>query len=147
MHMKYIGYILITVLVILGLYFWSWEHTTQYKTIVLTMGGESFSTEIADTPAKQQLGLSYRDSITSNNAMLFVFPVAGNYQFWMKDMNFPIDIMWLDSGKKIIYIEKNLSPATYPQSFGPAVASQYVIEVANGTADRLRLSLGDNVLW
>ncbi len=113
----------------------------------MTMGGEPFTTEVADTPALQQLGLSYRKSIGPNNAMLFVFGMPGDYKFWMKDMNFPLDIIWLSSDKKIIYIKKDLSPQTYPQSFGPATSTQYVIEVAQGTVERLKLVPSQVVSW
>src|SRR5579872_3076587 len=152
--MKYV-YLLLGCLILLAIViFWPMKSqapatfgTTEYKTTTLTMGKgasvEVFNAEIADTPALQELGLSYRPSIGKNDAMLFVFPVSTpNLQFWMNGMNFPLDIIWLDSDKKIVFMEKNLSPATYPNAFGPAGDSQYVIEVAAGTADRLGLALG-----
>lgn len=128
---------------------------TEYKTTQIVMGGKIFSTDIADTPYLSEKGLSGRSSIADDYAMLFVFQKPDNYKFWMKDMNFPIDIIWLSAdpsnssgqAKKIIYIEKNLLPSTYPQSFGPSEPSQYVVEVASGTADRLGLSLGQTVYF
>ena len=116
----------------------------DYKTTALVMAGETFNAQIADTPELQELGLSYRTSLGSQDAMLFVFaePRANNL-FWMKGMNFPLDIIWLDSNKTVIYIEPDLSPATYPQGFGPSTPSQYVIEVNAGTVSRLGLKVGD----
>jgi uncharacterized membrane protein (UPF0127 family) len=136
--------------------------SSDYQTTTMTMGQgvytTAFTAEIADTSALQELGLSFRSSIDQKSAMIFVFPIEGNYKFWMKDMNFPLDIIWLVDDTpasantsarqgKIIYIEKNLAPSTYPAGFGPDGNSLYVIEVASGTADRLHLSLGQNVTF
>jgi uncharacterized membrane protein (UPF0127 family) len=118
-----------------------------YATTTLIMAGHAFTTEISDTPALQELGLSYRTSIAPDFAMLFVFDTPSTYQFWMKDMNFPLDIIWLNASKHIVYIQKNLSPNTYPQSYGPSTPAQYVIEVASGTAERIGLKVGDPVTF
>jgi uncharacterized protein len=148
--MKYFGYLFI-LLIIAGLGFLLQKsygrRVYDYKTTVLNIGGEDFNTEIADTADLQTLGLSYRKSISKNSAMLFVFADSGVYSFWMKDMNFPIDIIWLDSDKTITYIEKNLSPSTYPQTFGPTTPSKYVLEVAPGTADRLGVHVGNKLFF
>ena len=119
----------------------------EYKTTTLTLSGEVFTTQIADTGVLRERGLSYRNALSQNEAMLFVFEEPGKYLFWMKDMNFSIDIIWLDSSKHMIYVEKNLSPNTYPKAFGPDEQSQYVIEVSAGTFDRLRLHVGDQILF
>jgi len=124
---------------------------SSYKTTTLTMGEGSlmktFTTEISDTPMLEQLGLSYRTSIAPDFAMLFNFAKPATYQFWMKDMSFPLDIIWLDANKKVVYIAKDLSPDTYPQSYGPSMPTQYVIEVAAGTVDRIGLKLGDSAVF
>lgn len=138
--------------VILFVVFSIYTAKTEYKTRQITLGDKTFSAEIADTPYLQEKGLSGRTSIANDYAMLFVFSKPDTYKFWMKDMNFPIDIIWLSpeqptSAKasvrqgKIIYIEKNLSPSTYPQAFGPTDPSQYVIEVASGISEHLGLSI------
>jgi uncharacterized membrane protein (UPF0127 family) len=120
---------------------------SAYATTSLVMGNAAFVAQIADTSALQQLGLSYRASMAPRDAMLFSFANAGTYQFWMKDMSFPLDIIWLSTDKHVIYIEKNLAPSTYPTSFGPTAPTQYVIEVAAGTADRVGLKMGDTVAF
>jgi hypothetical protein len=109
------------------------------------LGGKTFSAEISDKQYLLERGLSYRKSIDDNKAMLFVFPKPDSYKFWMKDMNFPIDMIWLGTGKKIVHIEKNVSPETYPKAFGPNSPSMYVIEVKAGTSDTLGLSIGQSV--
>jgi uncharacterized membrane protein (UPF0127 family) len=84
---------------------------------------------IADTPALRELGLSSRDSLPEESGMLFVFEQPDTYNFWMKDMKFPIDIIWLDDSFKVLHVEKEVSPETYPKTFGPQAKSSFVLEV------------------
>ena len=55
-------------------------------------------------------GLAVKDQLKENEAMFFVFDKPEKHSFWMKDMNFPIDIIWLDSTDKVVHIEQNLQP-------------------------------------
>jgi uncharacterized membrane protein (UPF0127 family) len=116
---------------------------TAYRKLPVTLGGQQFIMEVADTPAQQELGLGKRDSLAADYGMLFAFTSAGLRCFWMKDMRFPLDIIWIGSDKKIGHIEKSLSPDTYPQSYCPQLAARYVIELNAGTADKLGLHDGD----
>lgn len=68
--------------------------------------------------------------------MLFIFPRAEKYGFWMKGMRFPLDIIWV-SEEKVVHIERNISP-TSRETFRPDVAADQVIEVNAGSADQLR---------
>jgi uncharacterized protein len=116
----------------------------------ITLGNETFSAEIADTQELREHGLSGRATLKPNSAMLFTYTAPGNYKFWMKDTLFPLDILWISADKKIVFMEKNISPKSYPQTFGPSSEppeAQYVIEVAAGTADRLKLQIGDKVVF
>ena len=66
----------------------------------------------ADVPVSNELmakGLAVKNQLKENEAMLFVFDDPAEHSFWMKDMKFPIDIIWLDSDGKVVHIEKNLS--------------------------------------
>ena len=58
-------------------------------------------------------GLSIKNTLNESEGMLFPFDTPGEYSFWMKDMKFPIDIIWIDSNYKIVYIEKNLQPCAF----------------------------------
>jgi uncharacterized membrane protein (UPF0127 family) len=149
--MKYIS-ILVGLTVIVGLVIFlpkkaATPANTQYKITTLTVGREIFTAQIADIKDLQELGLSFRPDLGQKQAMLFVFPQSDIYRFWMKDMNFPIDIIWLDANKKVMYTEKNLLPSTYPQTFGPNIPSQYVVEVASGTIDRVGIFLGQKITF
>lgn len=102
--------------------------------------------EVASTPELQTQGLSGRNGLNENDGMLFVFDHSGVYYFWMKDMNFSIDMIWLDKNLKVIYIEKNATPESYPKTFGPNKDSLYVLEVVPGFSDKHNLKEGDSVL-
>ncbi len=119
------------------------ELTDGYNTIDIRIGGESFVADVANTDELRQLGLSGRKTLGDNQAMIFIFPANGRNLFWMKDMNFAIDIIWLDENKKIVYMEKGIKPESYPKTFGPATQTRYVIEFKAGVADRIGLQVGD----
>ena len=98
--------------------------------------------ETVNTPETREKGLSGRTSLANNKGMLFEFQEPGGYCFWMKDMKFNIDVIWLDGEKRIIDIKKDLSPATYPQAFCPILQTKYVIEVNAGVAKQANLIVG-----
>ena len=80
-------------------------------------------------------GLSVKNQLKENEGMLFVFEEPARYSFWMKDMKFPIGIMWLDSNGKIVHIEENLEPCPLVfvcPSYAPNADSQYVLETVAG---------------
>jgi len=113
----------------------------------VAISGKIFETEVAKSPQEMQKGLGDRGCIGDDQAMLFNFGRQGQYGIWMKDMKFSIDVLWINSDKKIVAIEKNFSPETYPEN---AVnekdkPASYVLEVKAGTADELGLKLGTPV--
>lgn len=102
--------------------------------------------DIADTLAKQTLGLSGRNALKDSEGMIFVFDKETIPGFWMKDMNFPIDIIWIDSSNHIVSITKRVLPSSYPKVFTPIVPIKYVLEVSAGFADRNNVKNGDETL-
>jgi len=107
----------------------------------IRLSDQTFQTEIADTDTERRQGLGGRQGIAENEAMLFVFDSESDqYCFWMKDVNFPLDIMWFDDQKQFVDAVYNLDPATYPETFCPESAARYVIEVKGGVGERLRLT-------
>lgn len=106
--------------------------TSQAQTKEFTIGKTTLTVEIADTDSEREQGLSGRKNLPKDQGMLFVLDEPGQYGFWMKDMNFPIDIVWLDSHKKIIGITKNLQPNSYPKIFMSPLGTKYVLELNPG---------------
>lgn len=111
---------------------------------VARIAGKTFELEIADDGMEQHAGLSGRESLAENRAMLFIFDVPGQQCIWMKDMNFPLDILWLGDDKKILRIAEDISPDTYPESFC-AENTRYVIEMNAGLAARYGIAVGQTV--
>src|SRR3989344_9410884 len=109
------------------------------------MAGQRIKVDLASTPGEQGQGLSGRAPLKEDEGMLFVFERPGKYSFWMKDMNFPIDIIWLDEYKKVIYIKKDARPELFPESYGPETNSKYVLEVVSGFSEKNNLQVGDRV--
>lgn len=111
----------------------------------LHLPDKDISLIVVNTSETKTKGLSNRPSLAEDSAMLFVFDEPDKYGIWMKDMKFSIDIFWLDEKGKIIHIEKNVSPETYPNVFFPPHKSLYVLEANAGFADANRLKVGNSL--
>ena len=103
--------------------------------------------ELALTPEQQSRGLQYRESLELNKGMLFVFEELSQVNFWMKNTLIPLDMIWLDQRKEIIYIQKNAPPCFQENcpTYGPALSCRYVLEVDAGWADANNVGIGDRV--
>lgn len=122
------------------------NNVTDNKSILITPNGKRLNIEIADDQTERQQGLSGRDSLPTNGAMLFKFEQASeNLCFWMKDMKFSLDMVWLNEDKKVVTIHRDVKPETYPSSFCPDSAAQYVIEIPAGTSDDYGLEIDRQV--
>lgn len=111
----------------------------------LQFGNRQIRAEVASTEAAREKGLSGRAELGQDQGMLFVFDEVGKYCFWMKNTNFPLDILWLDSDKKVVDIELNISPDTYPASFCPEKAAKYALEVNSGLSQQEGVGLGSQL--
>jgi uncharacterized membrane protein (UPF0127 family) len=109
------------------------------------LGVRQFNYEIAANEIARQKGLSGRPFIKNNQAMLFVFQESDIYCFWMKDMHFPIDIIWVDSNKDIVGIAEKLSPSSYPKTFCSPKPVQYVFEVSAGQVSAAGVRPGQRI--
>jgi uncharacterized membrane protein (UPF0127 family) len=107
----------------------------------LYAGNTSYRLLVASSDSEQARGLGNRASLPRDEGMLFPSYKTGQQCFWMKDMQFPLDIIWVDSNKKVTHIERNLSPSTYPRNY--CALGQYVIELNAGQANASGLKIGD----
>jgi uncharacterized membrane protein (UPF0127 family) len=113
----------------------------------LRIGANTWEVEIADTEASRTSGLSNRKALYNKGGMLFVFDRMTNQAFWMKDMLIPIDMIFFDDQWRIVLIEANLQPQTFPRVFGSQVKSQYVLEINAGEAGLYGLQVGDQAIF
>ncbi|GAA4274303.1 DUF192 domain-containing protein [Aquimarina gracilis] len=100
--------------------------------------------EIADDEYQIQTGLMYRQSMQNNQGMLFTFPDEAPRSFYMKNTEFALDIIFIDSQNKVVSIQKNAQPLNESSlpSEGPA---QYVLEVNANLTDSWNLKKGDSI--
>lgn len=101
------------------------------------VNGRTFMiTYTATTPAERQAGLMNRE-VTNSTIMLFVFPSAGTYKFWMYDTNTSLDMIWVDASGQVVYVYADAQPcynAVTCPTFGPDAQANYVIEAKAGFA-------------
>lgn len=109
----------------------------------LAIGSVRVTITIAASEAERARGLSGRASLGEDEGMLFIFPSATRPAFWMKEMHFPIDIIWLDENWQIAEITKDISPNSFPQTYSPVKPIRYVLEVPAGTASRHDWQIGE----
>ena len=117
------------------------KHISSQK-IAIHFPKGTISASKAITPEQFTNGLGGTSNLGQNSGMLFIFNTPAKFGIWMRDMKYPIDIIWLSSSKTIVTIDQDVSPYTYPQTFYPSDNSKYVLEVNAGTAKRLDLSDG-----
>lgn len=104
-----------------------------------------FSVDVADTEAKRELGLGKRETLCERCGMLFVFDHPDRYAFWMKDMRFPIDILWIAHGR-IVSLEESVDFHDQKRVYVPNESADKVIELPAGSAEHFGIHVGDSVV-
>lgn len=99
--------------------------------------------KIADSPEKQVRGLSGVRYIKPLEGLLFTYERSDFHGIWMKDMNFPIDVIWFDQYQNVIHIVENMHPDSYPKVYLPDSPSRYILEVKAGFVDKYDIKKGD----
>jgi hypothetical protein len=110
-----------------------------YRQVNVTVNGVKLVADVAATNDQRTKGLSVKDTLNENEAMLFVFSKAREHSFWMKDMKFPIDIIWVSEYHEVVYIEHSLEPCEPDAScptYKPDGNSLYVLETVAGFAQK-----------
>jgi uncharacterized membrane protein (UPF0127 family) len=136
--------------------------TLNVEKVLTTKVDEKIFIEIASTSEKQEKGLSgksklmefVRDQKIRTEGMLFIFDKSKILNFWMKDMKFDLDIIWLDENLKIVHVEKNALASSYDKQ-NPANSTiysngnnlaKYVLEINSGLSSKLNLKIGDSLI-
>jgi len=113
----------------------------------LVIGEAKLKILLANTEEARTLGLSGKDSIDPDQGMLFMFGENGYHGIWMKDMNFPIDIIWLDSKFQVVDFLAEVSPDSYPNIFKPKNVAKYVLEVNSGFIKANGIKIADQATF
>jgi len=120
----------------------------QYRNLTVTIDRYNISAFVADTDDKRSKGLSGVENMFENQGMLFIFNYPSKQGFWMKEMMFPLDIIWLDSNNSVIHIEKKLQPCTSVllcTVYSPSRDAKYVLETISGFTDLHSVNEGDKI--
>ncbi len=128
-----------------GFLFWQAEKcepVIALTTKKVIANGHKITAYETENESDRAQGLGGLKCIPENNAMLFAFLESSTHCFWMKDMKFAIDIIWLDGDKRVVHMEQDVKPETYPNSFCPSVDARYVLETNSGKAAGLGLNIG-----
>ena len=117
------------------------------RLIPIKLGNITLLASVADTNDTRELGLSGTTYLPESEAKLFIFETSEKWNFWMKNMNYAIDIIWLDEQKKVVHIENNVKSDSYPNLFFPPVPAKFVIETNAGFAVAKQILLGTEAEW
>ena len=143
---RYFSIVLTAVVVIGVTWFFVFYDSHAMARIPLKINDVEIRVEVARTEEERSVGLGGRESLGKNKGMLFVFDKESFYVFWMKDMLFPIDIIWINRDKKIVDVITNLQMETYPDfKYINDFFAQYVLEVNAGFFDAHDWKVGDTV--
>lgn len=110
------------------------------------IGGREIEVEVADSPEEWITGLSGRPRLPDGTGMLFVYPDRVVRTFWMKDMQFPLDIIWID-GQVVVKVDRNAPPegSRPSRSYSSHWPVDVVLEVPGGSAGRWGIKPGDRL--
>lgn len=114
---------------------------------VFFANGKTVTAELAVTDDERARGLMFREKILPDQGMLFVFESEDTHSFWMKNTLVYLDMLWLDSQRRVIHIEANVPPCKEDPcpSYGPGVPARYVLELKGGAAAANGIKLQDQL--
>lgn len=120
----------------------------RYHQAKIDINGFEILADVAYTDEQLEKGLSIKDNLNEDEGMLFIFQNEGQHNFWMNNMKFPIDILWLDTAGKVVHIEPNLQPCTSEFNctvYEPQNNSLYVLETVAGFAEKHQVEIGTDI--
>ncbi len=136
-------------IIILALFVgWLWQVKSAAEPVSkVIIGQKIFYVDVADSPKEMARGLSGRPGLAPDHGLLFIYPDKDYRTFWMKDMNFAIDLLWID-GDKVVGLEENMLPEPgvafddLRRYNSPQPVSR-VLEIPAGSVDASQVKVGD----
>jgi uncharacterized membrane protein (UPF0127 family) len=109
--------------------------------------GFEVTAELAITDEELTRGLMFRDNLDPDQAMLLVFEEEGYHSIWMKNMKIPLDLLWLDKDKRVVYIEHKVPPCKKDPctTYNSRIPAMYVLEIKAGEAKKNKIKLYDRL--
>ena len=118
------------------------------QTPSITIDAHTFTLLLAKTQQEQEKGLGYRTSLPQDQGMLFIFPHPYREEFWMKGMQFPLDIIYIKDSRIITIFESVPNPTIQNGSIRtvtPTDSANDVLEINAGLVKKYNFRLGDVV--
>ena len=109
------------------------------------LGEATLKLEIAHEPEERVCGLSYREEMAEDEGMVIVYDDEDYYSIWMKDMNFSLDLVWMNTAWEVVDITRDVTPESFPEIFTSKIPAQYAIELNSGSVDAFNILIGDSV--
>lgn len=100
--------------------------------------------EFAESDYETETGLMYRNSMKKNRGMLFVSPTVRMHNFYMKNTEFPLDLIFIKADSTIGSFQENAQPFD-EASLSSKVPVKFVLEVNAGLSEKWQLEVGDKV--
>lgn len=120
------------------------------KTPSATINKQTFSLSLAKKPKELEIGLSEKKSLPQNEGMLFIFEKSDYHSFWMKNMKFPIDMIFVNKNR-IVTIYQNVQPSKSKEEtlpiFKPEEPADKVLEINAGLSKKYNFKKGDKVKY
>lgn len=147
-HMKRLLVPIILVLFIIGGFYnyLSSQQFVDYPRKQACLGSHKLTLILTDTEQRKITGLSGSKPLNENEGMLFQFPAPGRYGFWMKDMSYALDFIYLNNNVVVELVE-NVSPNTYPNIIIPEKKFNSAIEVKAGLVNKKKIQIGDKLVY
>lgn len=143
-------------IILVGLLFGGWklflsiyDFSDNQNMETIKIGNTKLIVELADTVLLQQQGLSNRDKLQSDEGMLFLFQGKDIRNFWMKDMRFALDVLWL-ADNRVVGLQDNIlppAPGEEPARFQSFTPADMVLEVNSGWIKEHGIKIGDNISY
>lgn len=121
------------------------KHYLENQIVGVVINDVGVDVKVADTEALREQGLSGTTELGERNGLLMIFDKPDFYAIWMKDMNYPLDIIWIDNNFRIVDITESLLPDSYPSIFEPKVQARMALEVNARFAATYHIKVGDTV--
>jgi len=122
-------------------------NTLPAPSATISAASTTIIVSIAETKEEHTRGLSGRENLDASTGLLFIFDQPDRYGFWMPDMYFPIDIIWIDADWRIVDIAESVPPDSYPKVFTPTTPALYVLEVNAGKASTWGWKIGTPLVF
>jgi len=120
------------------------------KKPIVIIAGQSFKVAVAASEKEREIGLSETKQLSQNQGMLFLFGKPDYYSFWMKNMEFPIDIIYI-SNNVIVTIKSNAQPIKDTKEssiiYTSTEPADKVLEISAGLSEKYKFKNGDKVKY